>query len=84
MRLLNNLENKISPIVFEISSSQLTECQAHRLDVLEESKAVMTFLTIMGVMRILCSWRVVIEGKRGRQLLVPEFSKQLSLIRFKR
>lgn len=52
MGFLNNLESKIPGIVFEILGLQLIECQAHRLDVLEKSKAMIIFLTIMGVIQI--------------------------------
>ena len=33
----------------------------------------MTFLTILGVMEILCSFRLVLEGKTGKEL--PESSR---------
>ena len=33
----------------------------------------MTFLTILGVMEILCSFKLVLEGKTGKQ--VPESSR---------
>ena len=33
----------------------------------------MTFLTIMGVTEILCSFKLVLEGKTGKE--VPESSK---------
>ena len=39
-------------------------------DALDQSKLVMTFLTILGVMEILCSFRLVLEGKIGKQ--IPE------------
>ena len=32
-------------------------------DALDQSKLVMTFLTILGVMEILCSFRLVLEWK---------------------
>ena len=38
-------------------------------DALDESKFVMTFLTILGVMEILCSFRLVLEGKIGKEIL---------------
>ena len=34
---------------------------------------VMTFLTILGVMEILCSFRLVLEGKADKE--IPESSK---------
>ena len=33
----------------------------------------MTFLTILGIMEILCSFRLVLEGKTGKEL--PESSR---------
>ena len=36
----------------------------------DESTLVMTFLTILGVMEILCSFRLVLEGKTGKD--IPE------------
>ena len=33
----------------------------------------MSFLTILGVMEILCSFRLVLEGKTGKE--IPESSK---------
>ena len=38
-----------------------------------ESRLVMTFLTILGVMKILCNFRLVLEGKTGKE--IPESSK---------
>ena len=42
-------------------------------DAFEESKFVMTFSTILGVMEILCSFRLVLEGKTGKE--IPESSR---------
>ena len=33
----------------------------------DESRFVMTFLTILGVTEILCSFRLVLEGKTGKK-----------------
>ena len=38
-----------------------------------ESRLVMTFLTILGVMKILCNFRLVLEGKTGKE--IPESSR---------
>ena len=38
-------------------------------DAFDESRFVITFLTILGVMVILCSFRLVLEGKRGKQVV---------------
>ena len=42
-------------------------------DAFEESRFVMTLLTILGVMEILCSFRLVLEGKTGKE--IPESSR---------
>ena len=42
-------------------------------DASEESRFVMTFLNILGVTEILCSFRLVLEGKTGKE--VPESSR---------
>ena len=42
-------------------------------DAFDESRFVMTFLTILGVMEILCSFRLVLEGKIGKE--IPESSR---------
>ena len=46
-----------------------------RPDAFDESRFVVTFLTILGVMDILCSFRLVLEGKTGKE--IPESSKVL-------
>ena len=38
------------------------------LDAFDESRFVMTFLTILGVTEILCSFRLVLEEKNGKQV----------------
>ena len=42
-------------------------------DAFDESRFVMTFLTILGVMEIICSFRLVLEGKTGKE--IPESSR---------
>ena len=42
-------------------------------DAFDESRFVMTLLTILGVMEILCSFRLVLEGKTGKE--IPESSR---------
>ena len=37
-------------------------------DAFDESRFVMTFLTILGVMDILSSFRLVLEGKTGKEI----------------
>ena len=39
-------------------------------DTLDESRSLMTFLTILEVMEILCSFRLVLEEKTGKE--IPE------------
>ena len=62
--------------MYESSGSQLfrttTGIQAGP-DAFDESRFVMTFLTILGVMEILCSFRLVLEGKTGKE--IPESSR---------
>ena len=77
MRPSNNLENdsfrhilKSSASIYESSGSQFfrttTGIQSGP-DAFDEPRFVMTFLTIMGVMEILCNFRLVIEGKTGKE-----------------
>ena len=42
-------------------------------DAFDESRFVMTFLTILGLTEILCSFRLALEGKTGKGL--PELSR---------
>ena len=42
-------------------------------DAFDESMFAMTFLTILGVMEILCSFRLVLAGKTGKE--IPESSR---------
>ena len=42
-------------------------------DAFDESRFVMTFLTILGVTEILCNFRLVLEGKTGKE--IPESSR---------
>ena len=37
-------------------------------DAFDESRLIITFLTILGVMEILCSFRLVLEGKTGKDV----------------
>ena len=49
-------------------------------DAFDESKFVMTFLTILGVTEILCSFRLVLDGKKGKE--IPESSRLEFLEKF--
>ena len=44
-------------------------------DAFDESRFAMTFLTILGVMEILCSFRLVLEEKTSKE--IPESSRVL-------
>ena len=48
-------------------------------DAFDESRFVMTFLTILRVMEILCSFRLVLEGKTSKK--IPE-SSRLEFLKF--
>ena len=62
--------------MYESSASQFFRTTAgiqSGPDAFDESTFVMTFLTILGVMEILCSFRLVLEGKTGKE--IPESSR---------
>ena len=42
-------------------------------DAFDESRFIMTFLTLLGVMKIFHSFRLVLEGKTGKE--IPESSR---------
>ena len=83
MRPSNNLENKTLSDSYESSGSQFfrttTGIQSGP-DAFDESRFVMTFLTILGVIDILCSFRLVLEGKTGKE--IPESSRFQFLEKF--
>ena len=60
-----------SASIYESSGSQFfratTGIQSEP-DAFDESRFVMTFLTISGVMKILCSFRFVLGGKIGKEI----------------
>ena len=90
MRPSKNLENnsfghilKSSASMYESSGSlffRATTGIQSGPDTFDESRFVMTFLTIFGVMEILCSFRLVLEGKIGKE--IPESSKLELLEKF--
>ena len=49
-------------------------------DAFDESRFVMTFLTILGVMEILCSFRLVLGGKTSKE--TPKSSRSELLEKF--
>ena len=44
-----------------------------RLDTFDKSRFIMIYLTILGVMEILCSFRLVLQGQTGKK--IPESSR---------
>ena len=83
MRPSNNLENKTFKHILKISASmyESSGSQSFRTttgiqsgpDAFDESRFVMTFLTILGVTEILSSLRLVLEGKTSKE--IPESSR---------
>ena len=49
-------------------------------DAFDKPRFIMTFLTILGVTEILCSFKLVIEGKTGKE--IPESSRLEFLQKF--
>ena len=91
MRPSNNLENKTLSrhilkslaSMYDSSGSQFfrtTTGIESGPDALDESRFVMTFLTILVVMEILCSFRLVLEGKTSKE--IPESSRLEILEKF--
>ena len=57
--------------MYESSSSQFfrtTTGLQSGPDAFDESRFVMTFLTVLGVIEMLCSFRLVLEGKTGKEI----------------
>ena len=50
------------------------------IDAFDESRIFMTFLIILGIMGILWSFRLVLEGKTGKE--IPESSRLQFLEKF--
>ena len=81
MRPSNNQENKIlldryqraklvcTKIQAHISSEPTLEYDQDQIDVFNESRLVMTFSTDLGVRGIICSFKLVIEGKASIEIL---------------
>ena len=49
-------------------------------DAFDKSRFIMTFLTILGVTEILCSFKLILEGKTGKE--IPESSRLEFLEKF--
>ena len=83
------LKSSASIHVQNLSHSSLEPPLEYYQD-LDKSRFIMTFLTILGVTEILCSFRLVLEGKTGKeipdssQVLRKVFSKHFCFIRCRR
>ena len=92
MKPSNNLENKTPSDTYWRVQLVCSKVQAHSSleppleyiqsgpDALDKSRFVMTFLTIFGVTEILYSFRLVLEGKTGKE--IPESSREEFLEKF--
>ena len=90
MRQFKNLENKTPSHILKSSASiygssgsqffRTTTAIQSRPDTCDESRFVMTFLTILGVTEMLCSFRLVLDGKTGKK--IPESSRLEFLEKF--
>ena len=74
---------KTSASIYESSGSQFfrttTGIQSGP-GAFDKSRFIMTFLTILGVTEILCSFKLVLEGKTGKE--IPESSRLEFLEKF--
>ena len=61
------------------SLEPLLECNQDQTT-FDESRFIMTFLTILGVIEIFCSFRLVLKGKIGKE--IPESSRLEFLEKF--
>ena len=43
-------------------------------DAFDKSRIIMTFLTILGVTEILCCFRLVLEGKTGKEITESKYN----------
>ena len=73
MRPSNNLEQKTPSGIYWRVQLVCMKVQAHNFhnsepDAFDESRFIMTFLTILGVTEILCSFKWVVEGKAGKEI----------------
>ena len=69
--------------MYESSGSQFfrtTTGTQSRPEAFDESRFVMTFLAILGLTEILCSFRLVLGGKTGKE--IPELSRLEFLEKF--
>ena len=91
MRPSNNLENNLDSFrhilkslasMYESSGSQFfknTTGIKSGPDAFDESRFVMTFLTILGVVEIICSFRLVLEWKTDRKISESSRSEFLEM-----
>ena len=89
MRASNNLENKtlsdksyrVQLVCIKVQAhSSLQPSLESGPDAFHESRLTMTFLTILGVMEILHSYRLVLEGKTVKE--ISESSRSEFLVKF--
>ena len=92
MKPSNNLENKTSSDTYWTVQLVCKKVTAHssleppleynqdQMHAFDKSSFIMTFLTILGVMEILCSFRLVLKGKRGKKR--PKSSRSEFLSKF--
>ena len=70
---------KSSPSMYKISGSQFFTTTTGP-EAFDESRFIMIFLTILGVIEILCSFRLVLEGKTSKE--IPESARLEFLEKF--
>ena len=72
MKPSNNLEKRLLQTLIEEFSWYVKNSAGIQSgpDAFDKSRLVMTFLTILEVTKILCSFRLVLEGKTGKE--IPE------------
>ena len=62
--------------MYESSGSQFSRTTSgivSGIEAFDESRFIMTYLTILGVIEILCSLRLVLDGKIGKE--IPQSSR---------
>ena len=75
MRPSKNLENKTPSEIYRRVQQLCIKVQAF-----DELRFIMAFLTNLGVTEILCGFRLVLEGKTGKE--IPESSRLEFLEKF--
>ena len=88
MRPCNNLESKtgsgtywrVQLVSMKVQAHSSLEPSLSGPDAFNESRFILTFLTILGVQEILCSFRLVLERKMGKK--IPESTRLEFLEKF--